>query len=120
PPRDPVGQKIHGRAVDEEGEPCDRLPAAADPLARPPPLESRAHRLVLHAVFGEQRAVALDALPDALDPLGVVLLEVVRRIDDPPRQADEIDLPLGEPALLAELAHEIVAIELLHGVDEPA
>src|SRR5215831_763911 len=52
--------------------------------------------------------------------LWIVLLEVVRRIDDGPRQADQIDLALREPTLLAELAHQLVAVELLDGVDEPA
>src|SRR5207249_11387776 len=68
----------------------------------------------------QERPVALDALPGSLHPLGVVLLEVSGRVDDRSREADQIDLSLGEPALLAELAHELVAIELLDRVHEAA
>src|SRR5207237_4457381 len=97
-----------------------RLPAAAAARARAAWLEPRAHGLVLHAVLGQERPVARDALPYPPHPLGVGLLEVIGRVDDRSREADQIDLSLGEPALLAELAHELVAIELLDRVHEAA
>src|SRR5207245_11016988 len=120
PTRDPVGEEVHRRAVDEEREAHDRLPAATDALARPGPLKPSAHRLVLDAVFGQERAVALDALPDALDPLGIASLEVVDRVHDGPREPDQVDLPLREPALFPKLAHELAAVQLLDGGHEPA
>src|SRR4029450_7694832 len=63
PARDPVRQEVPRRPVHKERKADDRLPAAADPLTRPPALEPRAHGLVLYPVLREERPIRLRALP---------------------------------------------------------
>ena len=65
-----------------------------------------------------RRPVALDALPDALQARGLARAEVVGGVGDRAREAEHIHLALRQPALLAQLAHQLVPVELLHGLDE--
>ena len=81
-------------------------------------IEPRPHGLVPDVVVREQRAIALDALPEPLEPLGLVGLEPAHRVHDRARQAKDVHLALGEAALLAELTHQLAPIELLDGVHE--
>ncbi|OLC30866.1 MAG: hypothetical protein AUH81_18850 [Candidatus Rokubacteria bacterium 13_1_40CM_4_69_5] len=80
--------------------------------------QPRLHRLVLHPVGAEEGTVALYPLPDSLDPLRLARLEVLHRVHDRARQAEEIDLPVSEPALLPQLADQLAPIKLLHGPDD--
>src|SRR5713101_1530114 len=84
PAWDPVREEVHRRAVDEERKARDRLPGQADAVTRPGPLEPSSYRFVLDVVFGQEGPVALDALPDPLDPRRIAPLEVIGRIHDGP------------------------------------
>ena len=60
----------------------------------------------------------LDAVPELRDTIRLVGLEVLDGLDDGPGQAEHIDRLRGEAALGAELARQLVAVELLDGADD--
>ena len=73
--------------------------------------------LVADAILGQRRAVVLDALPEPLDPVGIVGLEVGDGLGDGPRQAEQVDRLGAEPALRPQLARQLVAVQLLDRAD---
>ena len=94
------------------------MPAQPKPARAPRRIEPSSHRFVLDVVLREQRAVALDPLPEPLDARGIARPEVAHRAHDGPREANRVDPLARDPALLRELAPQLVAVELLDGAHE--
>src|SRR5207247_2087880 len=94
------------------------LPAPPQAYADGPPGEALTHRLVLDRVGGEGGAIPVDVLAQLREPLGCMCLEPSRGVGDGAGESDRVDLARGEPALILELSHELVAVEALDLVDE--
>jgi hypothetical protein len=78
------------------------------------------HRLVLDRVGGEGGAIPVDVLAQLREPLGRMRLEPSRGVGDGAREPDRVDFARGQPALLLELSHELVAVEALDLVTRAA
>ncbi len=89
-----------------------------DALAHPAALEARAHGQVAHLVGGQHGAVLADLARDALDALGLAVLEVGDGIGDRLRQPEGVDLLFSEPPLRLKLADQVAAVELLDDASE--
>ncbi len=76
--------------------------------------ESRAHGLVAHPVSRQHGAVVNELLPDGLQALRRMRLEIGGGVRDAARDTHGIDLPWREPALLLQLAHEVILVDGLH------
>ena len=112
------GRPFTSAAVEEDGEAEPRPRAVLKARRQARPRQAGAHGLVAEAILPEQPAIALDALPERLDPLGLALREVLGRLRDGAREPDGVDLPETDPPLLVQLAHELAAVEILDGADQ--
>ncbi len=117
PARNIVGERVNDGAIGEEGKAQDRLPRGRGADAAEAAGAGACVRSRRVPDTPEQCPVALDALPDALDALGLAGLEVVDGVDDRAGEAQHIDCP-SDPTLPRAAPQQLVAIELLDGPDD--